>query len=179
MPFDRNAWKKRIPPDELHGRLNSAGCAWNVELCAGELNSLRSSDEGAFRVLYALMETAMETGLPTSENGHGYRVPVGEQVARRDFGKRDMPWLGELRVDERTPKRPSKPGNAQEHRLYFGEPGRPDNLVLGTGIGVKRGQESHVSDKQTRQMKHAMWAVIHWCEQADPPTGWRVWNWHC
>ncbi|WP_216909705.1 hypothetical protein [Nocardia noduli] len=90
-----------------------------------------------------------------------------------------MPWLGELRVDERAPKKPSRPGNAREHRLYFGEPDVPTDLVLGSGVGTKRGQESHVGSKQTAQMKQAMWAIIRWCEEAIPPTTWRVWNWNC
>ncbi len=180
MLVGRDVWKGKIPPAELHGRLNCAGCAWNLELCGPQLEDLRRTDPGAFRKFYALMETAVEEGLSASENGaDGYRVPVGGKVNRHEFKGRDMPWLGELRVDERTPKRPSPPGKAFEHRLYFGEPDVPANLIVGSVLGCKRGGDRGADQKQTEQMKKAMWGIIHWCEEANPPTSWRVWNWDC
>ena len=157
------------------GRLNKAGCRWDVSLLQTDLDALRHADRGAWAKIVALMADSEQHGLPFDANGHDYRAPVGERINATEFRGQPMPWLGELRVAERTPKHPSPLGDEAQYRLYFGEPDTPSNLVLGLSIGSKRGQDHDATDKQTRQMVDAMWKLIHWCESRTPITGWRSW----
>lgn len=125
----------------------------------------------------ALIEDSEQFGLPYDSYGDGYCAPVGERVKRTEFRGRPVPWLGELRVEERQPKRKSLLGDAADHRLYFGEPNEPETLVLATFLGGKRGRDLRATAKQTQQMVRAMWGVIHWCESRQPKTSWRNWDW--
>jgi hypothetical protein len=165
----------KTPEDAKRGRINEAGCRWDTSLAQADLDDLRDSDRGAWAKLVALIEDSEEYGLPFDAHGHDYSAPVGDRVKPAEFHGRPMPWLGELRVEERTPKRRSRLGDAAQYRLYCGEPNDPSDLVLGLSIGHKRGRDLDASNKQTRQMVDAMWKLIHWCESRSPQTGWREW----
>lgn len=162
------------PEDAKRGRINSAGCRWDTTLVWADLDGLRNSDRGAWAKLTALIEDSEQFGLPFDAHGHDYSAPVGARVKPTAFRGRPVPWLGELRVEERTPKRRSRLGDAVRYRPYFGGPDHPSNLVLGLSIGRKRGRDRDAGDKQTRQMVDAMWKLIFWCESRSPSTGWRV-----
>lgn len=162
--------------DARRARLNKAGCRWDTSLIQVDLDALRNSDRGAWAKTVALMVDSEQHGLPFHANGHDYRAPVGDKVKAAEFRGKPMPWLGELRVEERTPKRASRIGDAVQYRLYFGEPDDPSNLVLGLSIGRKRGRDRDAGRKQTRQMIDAMWKLIRWCESRTPKTGWRAWT---
>jgi hypothetical protein len=123
--------------------------------------------------MMALIEDSEQYGLPFDAEGDDYSAPSGSRVKQSEFGRRPKPWLGELRVEERTPKKPSAIGNATYYRLYFGEPDEPPNAILGLSIGEKLGRDREANRKQTKQMRDAMWALIHWCERQSPATGWR------
>jgi hypothetical protein len=158
------------------GRVNAAGCRWDTSLVQRDLDDLRVADRGAWAKLIALIEDSEQYGLPFDAHGHDYRAPVGERVKATEFRGRPLPWLGELRVDERTPKRASPLGDAVQYRLYFGEPDDPPDLVLGLSLGHKRGRDRNAGRKQTRQMIDAMWKLIRWCESRTPKTRWREWT---
>lgn len=157
------------------GRINDAGCQWDVSLVQVDLESLRTTDRGAWAKFVALMVDAEQYGLTFDVHGRDYSAPVGDRIKPIEFRGKPMPWLGELRVEERTPQRPSPLGDAVHHRLYFGEPDHPSNLILGLSMGHKRGRDRDASRKQTRQMIDAMWKLIHWRESRTPKTGWRSW----
>lgn len=128
-------------------------------------------------MMLALIEDSEQGGLPFGPDGPDYRAPVGVQVKDAAFVRQGgRPWLGELRVDERTPKRKSRLGDAAEYRLYFGEPDSPETAVLGLSVGVKRGRDRRATDKQTQQMINAMWKLIKWCDRRKPRIGWRKWH---
>ena len=167
-----------IPEQAKRGRINDAGCKWDNELCQAELDALRESDRGAWLKMMALIADSEDFGLPFDAHGDDYSAPVGERVKRTEFRGRVPPWLGELRVHERTPKRRSKLGNEAEHRLYFGEPHHPTNAILGLSVREKRGHDRWANRRQTQHMVDAMWKVIHWCERQTPKTGWREWEWN-
>lgn len=158
------------------GRVNAAGCCWDTSLVRRDLDGLRVADRGAWAKLIALIEDSEQYGLPFDAHGYDYSAPVGERVKAAEFRGRPVPWLGELRVEERTPKRASRLGDAVQYRLYFGEPNDPSDLVLGLSIGHKRGRDRDAGRKQTRQMIDAMWKLIGWCESRTPKTGWREWT---
>lgn len=162
-----------VPEAARRGRLNVAGCRWDISLAQPDLDDLRVTDHGAWAKLIALIVDSEEHGLPFDPDGYDYSAPVGERVKPAEFRGRPVPWLGELRVEERTPKRASRLGDAAHYRLYFGEPNEPSDLVLGLSIGHKRGRDRDAGRKQTRQMLDAMWKLIHWCESRSPKTGWR------
>lgn len=162
--------------DSSFARIHEAGCAWDLQLCADDLNHLRSIDPGAWRVLIAMIRRSSSAGLEARKNGRDYRVPVGDKVRATEFKRRPKPWLGELKVDERTRKRPSKPGQSIEHRLYFGEPDKPETLVLGVSLREKSHRDPNPAAQQTVHIRDAMWKVIFWCEEREPPVGWRSWK---
>lgn len=155
------------------GRVNVAGCRWGLSLVQPDLDNLRVADRGAWAKLMALIADSEQYGLPFDAHGYDYSAPVGKRVTSADFRGQPVPWLGELRVEERTPKRASRLGDAAQYRLYFGEPDDPPELVLGLSIGQKRGRDRDANRKQTRQMIDAMWRLIRWCESRSPKTGWR------
>ncbi|OBH19938.1 hypothetical protein [Mycolicibacter sinensis] len=162
-----------IPAAAKRGRVNAAGCRWDTTLAQPSLDDLHVADRGAWAKLVALIADSEQYGLPFDANGYDYSAPVGERVRSATFRGRSVPWLGELRVEERTPQRASRLGDAAQYRLYFGEPNDPPDLVLGLSIGQKRGRDRDAGRKQTRQMIDAMWKLIRWCESRTPKTGWR------
>ncbi|MBS9534980.1 hypothetical protein KIH27_15430 [Mycobacterium sp. M1] len=162
-----------IPDSATVGRVNGGGCRWDTALVWADLNALRVADRGAWAKLVALIEDSEQYGLPFDAQGYDYSAPVGRRIKAVEFCGRPVPWLGELRVDERSPKRTSRLGDAAQYRLYFGEPNDPSGLVLGLSIGQKRGRDRDASRKQTRQMIDAMWKLIRWRESRSPTTGWR------
>lgn len=166
-----------IPEEARRGRINEPGCVWDTSLVKADLIALRDSDRGAWAKLVALIEDSEQHGLHFEEEGHDYRAPIGNHVEPAEFRGEPMPWLGELRVEERTPKHKSRLGDEAQHRLYFGEPDDPSNLVLGLSMGHKRGLDRDAGRKQTSQMVDAMWKLIRWCESRSPKTGWREWAW--
>jgi hypothetical protein len=168
---------REIPQQAKRGRINSAGCTWDNHLCETELDALRNTDRGAWQKMMSLIEDSQDFGLPFDAHGDDYSAPVGDRVKRSEFRGRVPPWLGELRVQERTPKRKSKLGDEAEHRLYFGEPDQPSNAILGLSVREKRGHDRRANRKQTQHMVDAMWKLIHWCEGRSPKTGWRGWDW--
>lgn len=164
-----------MDPDKAarRGRLNTPGCRWDISLVREDLAALRRIDRGAWAKFIALMADSEEHGLTLAANGHDYRAPIGDHIRAAEFGDRPMPWLGELRVQERTPKHQSPLGDEVHHRLYFGEPHKPSNAVVAVSMGDKHGQDPHAGAKQTHQIADAMWKLIHWCESRVPKTGWR------
>lgn len=154
------------------GRANMAGCRWDLSLAQPDLDTVRVADGGAWAKLIALIADSEQYGLPFDANGHDYRAPVGKRVTSAEFRGRPVPRLGELRVEERTPKRASRLGDATQYRRYFGEPNQPPELVLGLSIRPKRGRDRNAGRKQTRQID-AMWKLTWRCESRSPKTGWR------
>lgn len=176
-PPGRLVLARNVPEHAKRGRLNVAGCRWDKALCQQHLDNLKRSDRGAWAMMNALIEESEDRGLPIDQHGDGYAAPVGERVKPTEFRGRPTPWLGELRVEERTPRRRSALGNTAHHRLYFGEPNDPDDLVMALLLDSKRGRDPLALIKQTKAMVNAMWALMKWCEGRDPATGWREWDW--
>ncbi|PBC35019.1 hypothetical protein CJ179_50315 [Rhodococcus sp. ACS1] len=174
MAYDRDAWKHGIPEDALVSRVNLRGCNWDyTEDCETGLSALKAIDQGAWDMMMARIRRSHRSGLKLSDNGDTYRAPVGNLVNPKKFKRRAMPWLGELKVDERTPKKRSKPGRAAEYRLYFGEPLHDNLLVVGVSVGIKHGSDGDAVKKQTDAMEDAMWKIIFWCEDPGRAVIWR------
>ena len=129
-----------VPEHAKRGRLNRAGCSWDIALCQDGLDALKRHDRQAWMQFQALIEEAEQNGLDFGTHGSGYSAPLGKRIAKADFRAHPTPWIGELRVEGRRPKRGPLTGNTLVCRLYFGEPDTPADLVLGVAMAIAMGR---------------------------------------
>ncbi len=176
-----------FPPGELLSRLNSPGGRWHqTGRCAGEMNSLKGTDEEAWFLINALLQDAVKLGLdpldnrehPDSEPHGSYRCPVGRDIYRGIPQPPDaLTWLGEIDVDGTTTVR----GRDVHWRYYFMEPridpATEDDVLLGCSVRAKGIGAEYRPVEQTRQMRDAIEAGKRWCRHQKPAYAWRPSLW--